>query len=175
MWDLTQEPFGGLCKKNSTKNLPKIALFSSGMNRQLSHNLQTSGLMHKLILVGLGNLRFLQLHNEVELFTICSSRHIMIGHDWIISLVSKYLKIITKVPICNITIISLSGTWVFDIASIHVPEMSIYSKNDLSSDVVVVSMYAPFDKSMKNYDRGPTDHISSQSKLQQITPRPVEI
>ena len=71
--------------------------------------------------------------------------------------------------------ISLLGRQAFNISSIHVPEMSIYSKNDLSSDVVVVSMYALFDKSMKNYDRGPTDHISSQSKLQQITPRPVEI
>ncbi len=43
-----------------------------------------------------------------------------------------------------------------------------------SSDVVVVSKYATFHESMKKYDGGPTNHISSQSKLQQITARHVK-
>ena len=47
-------------------------------------------------------------------------------------------------------------------------------KNITSSDVVVVSKYATFRESMKNYDGGPTNHISSQSKLQQITARHVK-
>ena len=49
-------------------------------------------------------------------------------------------------------------------------------KSITSSEVVVISsMYATFRKSMKNYNRGPTNHISSRSKLQQITACHVEI
>ena len=39
----------------------------------------------------------------------------------------------------------------------------------------IVLEYATFCKSMKKYNGGPTNHISSQSKLQQITARHVKI
>ena len=44
-----------------------------------------------------------------------------------------------------------------------------------SSNVIVVSMYDTFCERMKNYNGGPANHISSQSKLQQITARHFEI
>ena len=59
----------------------------------------------------------------------------------------------------------------------HLPVMSSRwgEKSITSSNLVVVSMYATFHKSMKNYDRGPTSHISSRSKHQLITACHVKI
>ena len=58
--------------------------------------------------------------------------------------------------------ISLSGKRVCDSPSIRVSEISVYYENRLVVPTLGKHIYATFRESMKIFDSGPTNHMTSQ-------------
>ncbi len=88
---------------------------------------------------------------------------------YIILLIKKDIVSVSYPPVFlspGLDGISLPGRSVFNIKY----SLSVYSKNRLTVPTQQQSLCTThFAKRMKNYDRTPTNHISSRSKLPQIT------